>query len=240
MEKIIRGVRDFRTIDYPPRREYFEHLAAKKQKPVALFITCSDSRIIPHMITRTEPGDLFQLRTAGNIVPPYGAVMSGEGATVEYSIAVLGIRNIIVCGHSQCGAMQALIGNDNLDELPAVKSWFSHAEATRRIVRQKYSDLSPEERVVAATEENVLVQMNNLSTHPYVAARLATRELNVYGWYYDIASGTIMQYDQRDGEFHALDDVVHAAAPLPVRNRPTLSSLANGNGHGHAEVEHVG
>jgi carbonic anhydrase len=237
MEKIIRGVHEFRTIDYPAKREYFEHLAAKKQKPVALFITCSDSRIIPHMITRTEPGDLFQLRTAGNIIPPYGAVMSGEGATVEYSIAVLGIRNIIVCGHSQCGAMQALIGNDNLDELPAVKNWFAHAEATRRIVKQKYAELSLEERAIAATEENVLVQMNNLSTHPYVAARLATGDINVYGWYYDIASGAIMQYDQRDGEFHTLGEEVFAASPLPLRNRAMLAAAGNGqNGHnGHSE-----
>lgn len=224
MDKIINGVREFRTVDFPPRREYFEHLAAKQQKPVALFITCSDSRIIPHLITRTEPGDLFQLRTAGNIIPPYGAVMSGEGATVEYSLAVLGIRNIILCGHSQCGAVQALIGSDNLDDLPAVKSWFAHAEATKRIVRQKYADLSPEERAIAATEENVLVQLNNLSTHPSVAARLATGELNVYGWYYDIASGMILQYDQRDGEFHPLDDEVHAASPLPLRNRPSVAA----------------
>lgn len=230
MDKIIKGAHEFRTIDFPPRREYFEHLAAKKQNPVALFITCSDSRIIPHVITRTEPGDLFQLRTAGNIIPPYGAVMSGEGATIEYSIAVLGIRNIIICGHSQCGAMQALTGNDSLDELPAVKSYFAHAESTRRIVKQKYDDLPPQERAVAATEENVLVQMNNLSTHPYVAARLATGDLNVYGWYYDIASGAILQYDQRNGAFHDLESEVFAASLLPLRNRLSLAAADNGNG----------
>jgi carbonic anhydrase len=228
MDKILQGVRQFQTRDFPPHREYYEHLAAKQQKPVALFITCSDSRVVPHMITRTEPGDLFQLRTAGNIIPPYGAVMSGEGATVEYSIAVLGIRNIIICGHSSCGAMKALIGKESLEELPAVKSWFAHAEATRRIVRQKYADLSPEEQAVAATEENVLVQMNNLSTHPYVAARLSTGDVNVYGWYYDIATGSIKQFDQREGEFLPLDDEAHAAAPLPIRTR-AIAVAANGN-----------
>lgn len=219
MKKILDGVKEFQTRDFPHQRQYFEQLAAKQQRPIALFITCSDSRIIPHLITRTEPGDLFQLRTAGNIIPPYGSVVSGEGATVEYSIAVLGIHNIIICGHSQCGAIKALIDTDNLDDLPAVKSWFAHAESTRRIVRQKYEHLSPTERAVAATEENVLVQMNNLSTHPYVAARLATGELNVYGWYYDIATGQILQYEQAEGEFRPLDGKVRAAAPLPLRGR---------------------
>ncbi len=226
MEKILRGVQEFQTRDFPPQREYYEKLAAKQQKPIALFITCSDSRVIPHQITRTEPGDLFQLRTAGNIIPPYGAVVSGESATVEYSIAVLGIRNIIVCGHSQCGAIKALIEAGNLDELPAVKSWFAHAESTRRIVRQKYDHLSPVERAIAATEENVLVQMNNLSTHPYVAARLATGDLNIYGWYYDIGTGQILQYDQQEGEFMPFDGEVRAAAPLPLRGRMTGAGLS--------------
>ncbi|MDZ4780890.1 MAG: carbonic anhydrase [Planctomycetia bacterium] len=235
MEKILRGVHEFQTQDFPPQREYYEKLAAKQQKPIALFITCSDSRVIPHQITRTEPGDLFQLRTAGNIIPPYGAVVSGESATVEYSIAVLGVKNIIVCGHSQCGAIKALIEAENLDELPAVKSWFAHAESTRRIVRQKYEHLSSAERAVAATEENVLVQMNNLSTHPYVAARLATGDLNIYGWYYDIATGQILQYDQPEGEFLPFDGEVRAAAPLPLRGRMTgnglrLAKAMNGSG----------
>lgn len=225
MDKIIRGVKEFQTRDFPPQREYYERLAAKQQKPIALFITCSDSRIVPHQITRTEPGDLFQLRTAGNIIPPYGAVVSGEGATIEYSVAVLGVRNIIVCGHSQCGAIKALIESDQLDDLPAVKSVFAHAEATRRIVQQKYAHLSSAERAIAATEENVLVQMNNLSTHPYVAARLATGELNIYGWYYDIATGEVLQYDQEELEFLPMEGQVRAAAPLPLRGRMSLNGL---------------
>jgi carbonic anhydrase len=164
---------------------------------------------------------LFLIRNAGNIVPPYGAGAGGEAATIEYSVEVLGIRNIIVCGHSQCGAMKALLDTRSCDHLPAVRAWCSHAEATRRIVQQKYRDLPPIELAIAATEENVLVQVNNLSTHPSVAARLASGELSVFGWYYDIGGGQILQYDQQHGKFIELDGQVRAAQPLPIRD-PSL------------------
>jgi carbonic anhydrase len=218
MDKILQGVRRFRAEIYPRERETFQQLAQKKQKPVALFITCADSRINPNLITGTAPGDLFLVRNAGNLVPPYGARSGGEIATVEYALAVLGIRNIIVCGHSQCGAMQAMLDPKDLDSVPAVKAWFEHAEATRQIVKHKYQHLSPEELLVAAVEENVLVQMNNLSTHPAVAARLATGEVRVFGWYYDIGSGAVLQYDQGSGAFKELDGEPLAAAPLPIRS----------------------
>lgn len=219
MDKIIDGVRRFRTQEYPNQRNFFEQLASKQQRPVALFITCADSRVNPNLITQTEPGDLFLLRNAGNIVPPYSSAICSEAATIEYSVEVLGIRNIIVCGHSQCGAMKALLLHpDEMAHLPAVKAWCQHAEATRRIVQQKYRGLSPEELAVAATEENVLVQMNNLSTHPSVAARLSSGELHVYGWYYDIGSGRVLQYEQRQGRFLEIDGEAFAAHPLPIRS----------------------
>jgi carbonic anhydrase len=218
MDKIIDGVRRFRATEYAANRDFFEQLAAKQQRPMALFITCADSRVHPNLITQTEPGDLFLLRNAGNIVPSYGSSLGGEAATVEYSVEVLGIRNIIICGHSQCGAMKALLLHpDEMSHLPAVKAWCSHAESTRRIVQQKYRGLSAEELAVVATEENVLVQMNNLSTHPSVAARLSSGELHVYGWYYDIGAGQIYQYDQRQGRFMELDGEAYAAQPLPIR-----------------------
>jgi carbonic anhydrase len=184
-----------------------------------LFITCSDSRIDPNLLTRSKPGDLFILRNAGNIVPPHGAPTGGETATIEYAVEVLGIRNIIVCGHSQCGAMKALISSDSLDDLPAVKAWCAHAEATRRIVRQKYRDLSGDELAVATIEENVLVQMNNLSTHPCVAARLAGDELQIHGWYYDIGRGQVLQYETSEGRFVDLCASNHRAHP--PRNVPS-------------------
>jgi carbonic anhydrase len=217
MEKIIAGVKKFRSVEYKQNREFFEQLAHKQQRPVALFITCADSRVHPNLITQTEPGDLFLIRNAGNIVPPYGAGVGGEAATIEYSVEVLGIRNIIICGHSQCGAIKALLHPETMEHLPAVRSWCTHAEATRRIVAQKYRGLSPQELAVAATEENVLVQMNNLSTHPTVAARLSSAELRIFGWYYDIGSGQIYQFDQRQGRFAELDGEAFAAQPLPIR-----------------------
>src|SRR5262245_46639785 len=164
MEKLIAGVHRFRRTEFAKNRAFFEQLASKRQNPMALFITCSDSRVNPNLITHTEPGDLFLIRNAGNIVPPYHSAGGGEIATIEYSVEVLGIRDIIVCGHSQCGAIQALLHPEELPYLPAVQAWCSYAESTRRIVQQKYRQLPADQLARAAAEENVLVQMNSLST----------------------------------------------------------------------------
>ena len=231
MERIIAGVHRFRTIEYPKNRERYQELARKQQRPMALFITCSDSRVLPHRITQTEPGDLFEIRNAGNIVPPHGAAAGGEGATIEYSLDVLGIKNIIVCGHSQCGAMKAMLEERPLDDLPAAKAWFANAEATKRIVKQKYHNFPMDELWTIATQENVLVQMNHVSTHPSVAARLASGEVRVFGWYYDIGSGQVLQYDQSLGQFLELNSEARAAAPLPT--------LTSSNGHAHSPAEVV-
>lgn len=218
MKKILDGVRHFERSVYPQQRDLFQLLSRKQQKPIALFITCADSRVNPNLITQTEPGDLFLIRNAGNIVPPHGSVAGGEEATIEYSLEVLGIKHIIICGHSQCGAMKALLHQETLKDLPAAGAWFRHAEATRRIVKQKYSDrsLSPDELAVIATEQNVLVQLNNLSTHPCVAAKLAAGEVEVFGWYYDIGAGVIRQYDQESRRFVRLDGEARSATALPL------------------------
>ena len=218
MQKILSGVRQFQSEVFPKQREFFESLSRKQQRPLALFITCSDSRVNPNLITQTEPGDLFLLRNAGNLVPSHGAAIAGgEAATIEYSIEVLGIRHIIICGHSQCGAVNALLNSEKIADLPEAAAWFKHAEATRRIMRQKQRDLdlNAAELAVAATEQNVRVQVNNLSTHPCVAARLSSGDLQVYGWYYDIGTGRIRQYDQAMGRFAELDGEAIAASPLP-------------------------
>src|SRR5437588_10073930 len=134
MQKIIDGVRRFQANVFTRQRDLFEQLASKRQSPHALFITCSDSRINPNLITQTDPGELFILRNAGNIIPPYGAANGGEGATVEFAVAALGIQDLILCGHSQCGAMKGLLDLGSLAHLPATAAWLSHAESTRRII----------------------------------------------------------------------------------------------------------
>lgn len=218
MDHIIRGVQDFTNNIFPEKKEFFETLAASQQKPRALFITCSDSRVEPNLITQTDPGDLFLLRNAGNIVPPYGAAPGGgTGATIEYSIAVLGIRNVIVCGHSHCGAMEALLHPESVRDLPEVAQWVTYAEATRRIAKHRYGHLHGYDFDRAVIEENVLVQLNNLSTHPVVAARLASDEISLFGWYYEIETGIIYEYNQREGQFLQITSDLHPATPINIR-----------------------
>src|SRR5262245_2470371 len=197
MQKIIQGVRRFQETIFRDQRELFEALGQKPQTPVALFITCSDSRINPNLITSTEPGDMFLIRNAGNIIPPYGAANGGEGATIEYAVSVLNLRNIIICGHYHCGAMTSLMRLEQLGNLnlPAVRAWFAHAEATRQIVKGKFGHLSPEAQVDLAVQQNVLVQIDNLRTHPSVAAGLAHGDVNIYGWVYRIETGEVLAYD---------------------------------------------
>ncbi len=212
MQVFIAGVRAFHRGPYAKNREFFQRLAAKAQQPIALFITCSDSRINPNLITQTEPGDLFLIRNAGNLIPPHGSG-GGEAATIEYSLEVLGVRNIIVCGHSQCGAIQAILEQQRLARLPAVKQWCNHAETTRRIVERKYPNRHFAEVAAAAAQQNVLVQIEHLKTHPAVADRLETGGLHICGWYYDIAEGTIHQYEAEAGSFRCLSEL-----PMAVRS----------------------
>ncbi len=213
MRKIIQGVRQFQETAFRQQRAFFEMLARKQQSPQALFITCSDSRINPNLLTSTEPGDLFLLRNAGNIIPPYSSASNGEGATVEYAISVLRMPNIIVCGHYGCGAMHSLLNFEKTDELPAVRAWFAHAEATRRIVKEKYAHLPPEAREEVAIERNVLVQIDNLRTHPSVAAALARGDLDVYGWVYRIETGEVKAYDPAARRFVPLGETEAASFP---------------------------
>ena len=156
MQKIIEGIYQFQTAMFGANKQLFENLA-DSQHPLALFITCSDSRIDPNLLTQTAPGDLFVLRNAGNIVPPYDAVHGGEAATIEYAVTVLGVKDIIICGHSHCGAMHGLLDQSELKNLPAVRSWLTHAESTRRTIDEHYYHLlEAEDRLTAAVEENVV------------------------------------------------------------------------------------
>jgi carbonic anhydrase len=216
MDKILRGYQQFHRRVFPKYQTEFERLADKQQKPIALFITCSDSRVNPNLITQTDPGDLFLLRNAGNIVPPYGAVHSGEAATIEYAVSVLGIRNIIVCGHSGCGAMHALLRPEDHANLPAVSEWFAHAETTRRIATATFNGINGDELQTRVVQQNVLNQLNNLRTHPSVAVGLAQGELKLFGWYYRIDTGEVLGYSPETAGFVSLVDVVlPLAEPQP-------------------------
>src|SRR6185503_1793507 len=143
VQQLVAGVHRFRHEVFRQQRELFERLA-HGQEPQSLFITCSDSRIDPNLITHTSPGDLFVLRNAGNLIPAYGTTSGGEVATIEFAIMALGVRDIVVCGHSHCGAMKGVLNPASVAEMPAVAEWLKHAEATRRIIRAKYSQLADE------------------------------------------------------------------------------------------------
>jgi carbonic anhydrase len=203
MQKLIRGIHEFQANIFSEQKELFERLA-RGQSPETLFITCSDSRISPNLLTQTEPGELFILRNAGNIVPPWGATNGGEGATIEYAVRVLGVKDIIICGHTHCGAMAGLINPEVLSELPAVRRWLEFADATLSIVRDKYTDESGEELLTDAIKENVLCQIDNLRTHPAVASGLAKGTLKVHGWVYQFETGEVYAFQPREQKFLAV------------------------------------
>jgi carbonic anhydrase len=195
MKNIIQGLREFKTSHFPEYQEMFEQLS-HGQKPTVLFITCSDSRIDPNLITQSEPGELFVIRNAGNIIPPFGSANGGEGAAVEYAIQALGIEQIVVCGHSHCGAMKGLLQVGKLtEEMPLVYEWLKHAEATRRLVQENYHGYSKDELLEIAIAENVLTQIENLKTYPVVRSRMYQGKLHMYGWVYLIETGEILAFD---------------------------------------------
>ncbi len=203
MQKLVSGLHKFQSEIFQANRDLYSRLA-RGQKPEALFIGCSDSRVIPNLITQTGPGDLFVLRNAGNIVPPHGVAGGGEMATIEFALNALGVRHIVVCGHTQCGAMKGLLTPGALDNMPAVKAWLNYAESTRIIIKENYGHLEGDARITAMVEENVLVQIENLRTHPSVHAKLARGDLSIHGWVYKIESGDVFQYDRERGQFSAM------------------------------------
>ena len=217
MQKLINGLHEFQNNVFTTQRELFERLAGG-QTPDALFITCSDSRINPNLITQTAPGDLFILRNAGNIVPPYGASVGGEAATVEFAVAALGVKDIIVCGHSHCGAMKGLLDESLVAETPAVKSWLQHAEITKRVIRENYADLEEEAKMSVCVQENVLSQVENLKTHPSVAARLAAGRINLHAWVYKFETGQMFAYDPSQGQFVPFEQTSLEAVRSEGRN----------------------
>ena len=164
---------------------------AQGQSPDRLFITCSDSRLVPSQITGTGVGELFVIRNAGNIVPPFDASLDGVSATVEYAVAALEVPTIVVCGHTRCGAMKAALDPIGLDTVPNVRNWIKFAEPARLALDELHPHLGPVARWVQLVELNVLQQLTNLKTHPWVAARVASGRLQLEGWVYELEGGQV-------------------------------------------------
>ena len=200
MQKLIAGHTRFHREAFPERRDHF-HLLAEIQAPQYLFITCSDSRIVPDLILQTEPGDIFISRSIGNVVPVSGNDVDGVTATIEYAVEVLKVKHIILCGHSDCGALKAALNPKSLEKLPKASRWLHHVEGafTHR------QPLRPEEgehaELTSIIRGNVVAQLNNLRAQPSVAKALAHNALEVHGWYYDILTGGIEQYDEQQRKF---------------------------------------
>jgi carbonic anhydrase len=206
MQQLLAGYSTFRSKVFAQHSRHFAELA-HCQEPEALFITCSDSRVMPEMITQCAPGQLLCCRNAGNLVPPPEETSSGVAATVEYAVHVLRVPNIIVCGHSDCGEMRALLDEGQLREMGFLRSWLGHAGPMSQAFRGVMQDprvWPAEERLHVLTELNVIAQLQSLRAHPSVARGLKRGSLHIHGWVYDIASGEIRSLDPSTGSFRPL------------------------------------
>ncbi len=202
MDKLIQGARTFQTSVFEQHADLFAKLAGGQSPPV-LFITCCDSRIDPCLITQTQPGDMMVIRNAGNIVPPAN-VESSEAAGIELCVAEIGVKHIVICGHSNCGAMKCLIWPENIEGTQTVGPWVAHSEPAKRRVQQKRPDAEGDELHELTIKENVVEQLKNLGGLPFVAERVTKGELELHGWYYDIGTGATSKLDPVTGRFEAL------------------------------------
>ena len=208
MQKLIAGIHRFRKQYWSENRELFERLAERGQSPEALFITCCDSRVDPVVITHARPGDLFIVKNMGNFVPPYSEnPLEGTGvaAAVEYAVEHLRVRDVIVCGHSDCGAMKALYKDrSHYADTPHIGEWLKYGDRTMRVVTASYPERSREERLEITSEENVLVQMENLRTYPVVLKAAKEGRLHVHAWFFDIGTGRVYTYSPEREQYEPI------------------------------------
>jgi len=200
MNKLLEGLGEFRSVVFPRYEFRFRELATG-QNPEAMLITCADSRIDPCLLTQTKPGELFLCRVIGNIVPRYPESVGGVSATIEYAVGVLGVPDVIVCGHTDCGVMRGVLNPDALKPLASVSAWLSHAQPAREALTNADEKLSEPEFLLALAERNVVEQLRNLQTHPVVAARLEQGNLKLHGWVYHIGNGVVTTYNSKRGKF---------------------------------------
>ena len=201
MAQLLEGVLRFEQHVFPEQQAEFARLA-QGQAPHTLFIACADSRVVPELITQTQPGELFVCRNIGNIVPAYGEMLGGVSAVIEFAVVALGISHIVICGHTGCGAMKALANPDGdaLAAMPTVASWLRNAAAARSVVQMLHPHLEGEAAVQALVEQNLRTQLGHLRTHPSVAAKLAGGKLHLHGWVYDIAAGRVDIVEEASGK----------------------------------------
>jgi carbonic anhydrase len=203
MKKLIKGLHKFQTEVFPIQKDFFQELT-KGQNPDILFVSCSDSRINPHLVTSADPGDLFLLRNAGNIIPVYGSSI-GEAATIEFAVRELKVKDIIICGHSHCGAIKATFNIKALKDQPNLKKWLKkNILPTLTLVQQNYPDLDGDALTSVLLQEHVLQQIENLKTHPVVAQAILNQEITLHAWVYTFESGDIFSFNVQEGQFEII------------------------------------
>jgi carbonic anhydrase len=198
MEKLFQGIAHFRREDFEAHKELFKELG-RKQQPHTLFVACVDSRVVPHLIARTKPGEFFTVRNIANIVPPYRETDEyvSTTAAVEYAVQVLNVENIVVCGHSNCGGCAAMHkAPEELEHIPHVRRWLEVSRDVPALVAQELPDGSPEEQEWLTEQTNIVVQMRNLLSYPYIRERYEAGRLKIFGWYYIIETGEIFNYNK--------------------------------------------
>ncbi|MDP9149299.1 MAG: carbonic anhydrase [Myxococcota bacterium] len=219
MQKLEAGIHHFKANYFASNRGLFEQLSEKGQRPETLFITCCDSRVVPTLITTAEPGELFTVTNIGNIVPSVErGVLGGVSAAIQYAVEVLEVGHVIVCGHTHCGAIEAILDPQRVSHLPFVSRWLAESERIPKLIEERYGHLEGEARKTAAVQENVLIQLENLRSFAFVARRLDAGTLKMRGWVFKIASGDVFDYDPVSGQFLQLGGAgEHARSILSSR-----------------------
>ena len=201
LEHLKDGVRRFRRTVYAEQREVYRQAMREQQRPQALVITCADSRVHPDVLTQAAPGEIFVTRNIGNMVPAYGEMLGGVSAVLEYPVSALEVRHLVVCGHTDCGAMKALLDPASVSDMPTVKSWLRNAHTALSVTNAMTEAARDETKLSVLTEQNVLLQLQHVRTHPSVAGAMAKGRLTLSGWVYDIAAGDVRICEDGDGVF---------------------------------------
>lgn len=209
IKTLIKGNKRFRKAKFTKYEEDFKTLVKHGQKPNVLFIGCSDSRVVPDLIVDTNPGDMFLLRNIGNFVPPFKEDFDyhGVSAVIEYAVSVLKVKDIIVCGHSHCGACASLYDDlSNNRKLIHVRKWLELGQKAKEYALMNLlTKKASKEQLLRTTEKiSVTYQLENLLTYPEVVKRIKKGKLNIHGWFYDIEDGSIEEYDAKDKKYRKL------------------------------------